>query len=83
MHSLNYFSVDRQVKAGKKWSHLKIKLVPIECLIQRLMFWVCDLVPPDLFDDNYVIPSCSATAFSDDTDDDVIFDTNLSNEIDN
>ena len=83
---IKLFFFRRSNKGGKNSggtiTHLKSKLVPIGRLIQRRMLWVCDLVPPDLFDDDYVVPSRDESAFRDDTGDDVIFDANI-NDINN
>ena len=54
---------------------LKSKLVPIRCLIQRHLLWVCNLVPTDLFDDDFVMPVHDNNVYSDDKNEDVMFDT--------
>ena len=59
-------------------TQLKSKLVPTAKLIQQWSFWICDLVPKDLWDDNFVIPETNAQndtlAAPQDTDD-IVFDT--------
>ena len=40
------------IKAKKK-----SKLLPIAKLLQRRFFWICNLVPETLWDDNFVMPS--------------------------
>ena len=63
---------------------LKSKLVPIVCLLQRWLVWVCNLVPDDLFDDDFVMPvvttnqhSTSLQTDGEDDDEDIIFDSDL------
>ena len=63
---------------------LKSKLVPIGCLLQRRLVWVCNLVPDDLFDNNFVMPvvttnqhSTSLQTDGEDNNEDIIFDSDL------
>ena len=43
--------------SGGRITTLKRKIVPIARLIQIRLLWVYNLVPEDLFDDNYVMPT--------------------------
>ena len=52
----------------------KSKLIPIAKLIQRRFFWICNLIPANLWDKNFKI---SETESQFDIDEDIIFDTDL------
>ena len=56
-------------------TNLKSKLVPLGRLVQRRMLWVANLVPKELWDDDYKFLS-SPNPFGDETGDkDIIFDS--------
>ena len=61
--------------SGGLMTTLKSKLVPIARLVQRRMLWVCNLVPEDFFSVDYIMPSHENDVFTDDNNDDIIFDT--------
>ena len=70
--------------SGGEMTSLKSKLVPIGCLLQRRLVWVCNLVPDDLFDNNFVMPvvttnqhSTSLQTDGEDNNEDIIFDSDL------
>ena len=54
---------------------LNSKLVPIGRLIQRRLLWVCNRVPFNLFEDDFVMPAHNNSVYTDDNNDDIIFDT--------
>ena len=61
--------------SGGGLTNLKSKLVPIGRLVQQRLLWVCNLVPDDLWDDDFVVPSHTHRVFTDDDDNkDIIFD---------
>ena len=67
--------------SGESVTNLKSKLVPIGRLIQRRLLWVCNLVPHNLWDADFVMPARNNDVYTDDDNDDIIFDTlNVQNE---
>ena len=62
--------------SGDMFTELKSKLIPIGLLIQRCQLWVCNLVPDDLWGDNFEIP-CHNNDMNTDNEDhkDIIFDS--------
>ena len=78
---IKLFFFQRTNKGGKHsgtLTQLKSKLIPIAKLLQRLFFWVCNLVPTNLWDDGFVMPQQTSTkeTFSDPQEtDNLIFDT--------
>ena len=77
---IKLFFFRRTNKCGKHsggiFTELKSKLVPIGRLVQRRLLWVCNLVPVDLWDDGYKIPSHHNDVFSADANhEDIIFDS--------
>ena len=63
--------------SGGDVTNLKSKLVPIGRLVQRRMLWVCNLVPENFFEDDYVLPTVQEEdIITDNDDDDIILDIN-------
>ena len=61
--------------SGDGMTNLKSKLVPLGRLVQRRMLWVANLVPKELWDDDYNFQS-SPNPFGDETgNEDIIFDS--------
>ena len=54
---------------------LKSKLIPIAKLIQRRFFWICNLVPDDLWTTDFKMPVTTDFNILSDETEDVIFDT--------
>ena len=55
---------------------MKSKLVPISRLIQRRFLWVCNLVPENLWDDDYVMAEHNNEVYNDDhQNEDIILDS--------
>ena len=65
--------------SGGTTTKLKSKLVPIGRLIQHRLLWVCNLVPHNVFDDDYFMPlQQSDTSFMNSgKQDNIIFDNDM------
>ena len=65
--------------SGGEMTNLKSKLVPIGRLFQRRLLWVCNLVPDELWDDDFVMSEAENEQFAkaNNDDKDITFDSDV------